>query len=48
MLGGDEGIALGNSGALCVRVQVGESCEERWGRTVRTGVTILSSSSAML
>ena len=48
MLGEDDGIALGKSGALCVRVTLGESCKERWGRTVRTGVDMLSSSSAML
>jgi hypothetical protein len=48
MLGGDDDIVLGNSGALCVRLQLGESCSERSGRTVRTGVEMLSSSSAML
>jgi hypothetical protein len=48
MLGGDEGIRLGNKGALCVRVKLGESCRDRSGLTVRTGVEMLSSSSAML
>ena len=48
MLGGDEGIKVGNRGAACVRVKLGESWSERSGRTVRTGVDILSSSSVML